>query len=115
MQNTPGDYLIQQFNTLKAMFEDKLLIESIEPSYTNKLFTYSNTVPYDSSRSSLSAKYFNSCKQYLAILRTDLSIICLKMLQLLDFIMNLTKIINCYHIIFTGSHAHFLPNFYLNF
>lgn len=37
MQNTPGDYLIQQFNTLKAMFEDKLLIESIEPSYTNKL------------------------------------------------------------------------------
>lgn len=69
MKKTPGDYLIQQYNTIKAMFEGKLLIESIEPSYTNNLFTYPNRVPYDSSRSPLSAKYFNSCKQYLAIFK----------------------------------------------
>lgn len=69
MNKTPGDYLIQQFNTIKAMFEDKLLIESIEPNYANNLFTYPNTVPSTTSRSLLSAKYFNSGEQYLTIFK----------------------------------------------
>lgn len=29
MRTTPGSYLSQQYNTIKAMFEDKLIIESI--------------------------------------------------------------------------------------
>ncbi|KYG59881.1 DUF2290 domain-containing protein [Planococcus maritimus] len=69
MNKTPGHYLSQQFNTIKAMFEDKLLMESINPFYTNNLFTYTNTVAPTDSRSLLSAKYFNSGEQYLAIFK----------------------------------------------
>lgn len=69
MQKTPGDFLIQQFNTLKAMFKDSLLLDSIEPNYANDFFTYTNLVKSGSERSPLSAKFFNSCKQYLTIFK----------------------------------------------
>ncbi len=69
MRTTPGSYLSQQYNTIKAMFEDKLIIESIEPNFEDDYFTYMNQVVIGSERSPISAKYFNSCRQYLAIFK----------------------------------------------
>ena len=30
MRTSPGSYLSQQYNTIKAMFEDKLIIEKLD-------------------------------------------------------------------------------------
>ena len=51
MRTTPGSYLSQQYNTIKAMFEDKLIIESIEPNFEDDYFTYMNQVVIGSERS----------------------------------------------------------------
>lgn len=70
MNITPGNRLLQQFNTIKAMFENNIIIDTIDPICENYVFTYSNTVPTTPTRSTISAKYFNSAEQYLTMFRS---------------------------------------------
>lgn len=68
-EKKPSEYLNQQFNTIKTMYSGSLLIETIEPICQNNLFTFTNDVPIYEERSPMSAKYFNNCKQYLAMFK----------------------------------------------
>jgi hypothetical protein len=68
--STPVDYLKQQYNTLDSMYKRKLILESIKPKFTDHLFTYQNTPPPTTERSPMSQKYYNSCKQYLAMFKS---------------------------------------------
>lgn len=69
MQKSPSEYLYQQYNVIKEMYKEKLIIETIEPKYSSNLFTFTNQMPIFDDRSPMSAKYFNNCKQYLAMFK----------------------------------------------
>jgi hypothetical protein len=70
MSNEPIDYLFQQFNTIRDMYRDTLIMENIRPENTKNIFTYQNQVRIGEKRSPMSAKYFNSCTQYLAMFKS---------------------------------------------
>ncbi|MBD7985729.1 DUF2290 domain-containing protein [Sporosarcina sp. Sa2YVA2] len=69
MQKRPSEQLYKQFNVLKDMYKDKLILGYIEPTIHNNLFTFTNQMPIFDERSPLSAKYFNNCKQYLTLFK----------------------------------------------
>lgn len=69
MQKKPSEQLYQQFNILKDMYLGKLILAYIDPVYQDNLFTFAHQMPIFDERSPMSAKFFNNCKQYLAMFK----------------------------------------------
>lgn len=70
MQNNAVDFLMEQFNELNKMFKDTLIRSHIDPVYNKNTFTFKNKVDKGINRSPMSAKYFNSGIQYLALMKS---------------------------------------------
>ncbi|MBJ7965797.1 DUF2290 domain-containing protein [Bacillus cereus] len=70
LQSVPLKNLQEQFNTVNAMYQNDLIIDSIKPLCQNNIFTFKNDVHRSDERSPMSAKFFNNCVQYLAMFRS---------------------------------------------